>query len=157
MDWIIISLPVFVAVYLFFDWGRAVIRHRKNCDNSTGKQKKLNDLLFCAVADGDAQKVRKAIFSGADVNVRGFGGKTPLIRTVHRAADEKFYHDKANLIIVKLLVEKGADVNVKDLFDGRAIGYCDWDLPGFMPKITGFLLKNGAKGFPRASSRESGL
>ncbi|MFA4891151.1 MAG: hypothetical protein WC604_02250 [Candidatus Gracilibacteria bacterium] len=157
LGWIIIALPVLVVIYLLFDWIRMGIKHRKNCDNSTGKKKKLNDLLFQAVADGNVQKVQKAIAAGANVNVRGFGGKTPLIKIVHRAADAKHCHDKANLIIVKLLVKKGADINIKDLFNGSAIKYCDWDLPGFMPQITDYLLKNGAQGFPRASAHESAL
>ena len=154
---IIIILPGLLVVYLLFDWIRAGIRHRKDCDNSTGKQKKLNNLLFKAVVGGNVQKVREAITEGADVNVRGLGGKTPLIRITHRAADSRHYHDKVNLVIAKLLIKKGADVNTKDLFGGSAIEYCDWDLPGFMPQIADFLLKNGARGFPRASSKESGL
>lgn len=142
---------------MFFWWVQAKIKHKKDCDTSTGKQKDLNNSLFQAVADGNARKVEEAIVAGADVNVRGRGGKTPLIKIAHRAAEARYYNDKANLIIAKILVEKGADVNINDLFNGSAIQYCDLALPGFSPQIADFLQKNNAQKLPRNSSTESSL
>lgn len=143
---------------MLFWWIQAKTKHKQDCDASIGKQRELNDLLFQAVANGNVSKVKEAIEAGANVNVMGLAGKTPLIRIAHRAADPKRYGDEANLAIAKLLVEKGADVNIDDLFGGSAIEYCDWDLPGSSPQIAEFLQKSGAKKFPRTSSREqSGL
>jgi ankyrin repeat protein len=146
-----------VIIYVLIDCVRIKKRQRKDCDTSTGKQKELNNLLSQAVADGDAQKVKETLAAGANVKVRGLGGKTPLIRVVHRAADAKHYDDEVNLIIAKLLIEKGADVNTKDLFSGSAIEYCDWQTPGTIPQIIEFLQKNGAQKFPLNSKYENGL
>ncbi|MEK7158893.1 MAG: hypothetical protein AAB575_01915 [Patescibacteria group bacterium] len=149
LGWIILLLPIVYIGYLIFVELKMRKLHRQDCDHSTGKQKELNNALFQAVEIGDVEKVKRAIVDGADVNVRGFGGKTPLIRIAHRAMDEKHCHDQANMAMVRTLVEKGADVNLKDSFDHSAIEYCDWYIPpGTAPQIIEFLIKNGAKGFP---------
>jgi len=131
--------------------------HRQDCDRSTGRQKELNNFLFQAAQDGDIEKVKQTIADGADINVYGFGGKTPLIRIALRAMDEKYCRDQTNFEIVRILVEKGADVNAKDLFNGSAIQYCDRDLPGLSCRIVDFLKESGAIDFARHSNSESFL
>ena len=57
-----------------------------------------------AAAIGDIETVKQHLASGADVNVKGYRGWTPL----HMAAGE------GNKEIVELLIANGADVNAKN-------------------------------------------
>jgi ankyrin repeat protein len=157
LGWILILSPIIIIIYLIVDGIKSGKKHKQDCDQSIGKQKGLNNLLFQAVQDGDIEKVKQAIADGADVNVRGFGGKTPLIRIAHRAMDKKYAKDKTNLEIARLLVAKGAEVNAKDSFKASAIEYCDWDVPSLPSQIeiATFLKDNGALENPRSSMHES--
>lgn len=73
---------------------------------------KLNTLLFDAIKDGDADRIISAINDGADINATyaggniysGWNGTTPL----YHAARFK------QAAILKLLLEKGADVNARN-------------------------------------------
>lgn len=66
---------------------------------------KEGESLFAAVVEGDVEKVVALVNTlGCDVNLRNEGGMTAL----HYAAD------RGNLVLVKLLVEHNADVNIRD-------------------------------------------
>lgn len=154
LGWLIIIFPIPFIVWLILDGVKTKRLNQQNCDQSTGKQKEMNALLFQAVDEGDVEELKKAIADGADVNVRGFGGKTSLIRIAHRAMDKEHGNDQSNLLIAKILVEKGADVNVKDLFNKSAIEYLDRDASGTADQIAVFLKEKGARDFARCSSNE---
>lgn len=173
LGWLIIIFPVLIILYLLIDAFIMKNKNKQDCDHSIGKQKELNNALFQAVDDGDIEKVKKAIADGADVNVRGFGGKTALMKVAIRtmcdntsnvsldaataeagkSRDDKT-GDRTNLEIAKILVEKGADVNIKDLFDRSAIEYLDRDASDTADQIAVFLREKGSRDFARCSSNE---
>jgi outer membrane protein assembly factor BamB len=64
--------------------------------------------LWDAAGRGDAATVRRLLAEGADVNAKTRYGATALF----------FAADKAHLDVVSLLLERGADPNVKDSFYG---------------------------------------
>lgn len=69
--------------------------------------------LFAAAESGDADAVRDALASGADIEARGTGGMTPLVAAT-----------KANRIeAARVLIEAGADVNAKDDIQDSAYLY----------------------------------
>ena len=68
----------------------------------------LNDKLWEAVRAGDAAAARQALDAGADVNARFRYGQTPLFKAAERG----------NAEIVRLLLERGADPDVRDTFYG---------------------------------------
>jgi hypothetical protein len=68
----------------------------------------LNEDLLNAVRKGDAASVEALIAKGADVNASWRYGKTPLF----------FACDRGFTPVVKVLLEHGAEVNVKDSFYG---------------------------------------
>src|SRR5690348_12242520 len=63
-----------------------------------------SDLLFDAVKDGDAGKVKTLLDQKADVNVRNSVGRTPLMIAVMSGKSE----------VVKLLLDRGADTRLQD-------------------------------------------
>ena len=67
-----------------------------------------NEDLWEAARAGDAARVQKALEGGADVNAKARYGMTALA----------FAADKGHETVVRLLVERGADVNVQDTFYG---------------------------------------
>jgi hypothetical protein len=84
----------------------------------------LDEELFIAAMIGDADRVRKLLRKGANVNARDYIGCTPL----HRAA---FWgHAK----VAELLLERGADVNARNE-GGRTPGLAD---------VVRLLLEHGA-------------
>lgn len=74
--------------------------------------KELNDKLLTAADDGDYMTVCEAIEVGADVNAKCSMGWTALICASRRNE----YRDSP--LIVKILLENGADVNLQDR-DGK--------------------------------------
>src|SRR5258708_14919379 len=64
--------------------------------------------LWDAAGRGDAATVRRLLAEGVEVNAKTRYGATALF----------FACDKARLEVVSLLLEKGADPNVKDTFYG---------------------------------------
>jgi ankyrin repeat protein len=65
--------------------------------------------LFSAVDVNDVKSAKEKLAEGANVNARDAGGKTPLMWAAVRG----------HLAMVQLLVEKGAEVNVKEPFIGN--------------------------------------
>jgi len=64
--------------------------------------------LHKACEKGNIEAVKQHLADGADVNVKGDGGRTPL----HEAAIE------GHTEVVELLIDKGADVNAMDELEG---------------------------------------
>jgi outer membrane protein assembly factor BamB len=92
------------------------------------------DELFAAARAGDPARVKAALDKGADVNARTRYGATALTYAADRGA----------LDVVKLLVERGADINAVDAFYGfRAI---DLALGNNHMPVVMYLLERGSKG-----------
>ena len=99
------------------------------------KNKKEN--LQTAIAGGDIDEVKKLVEEGADVNMKGREGRTPMRWAV----------DAGHKEIVELLIRNGANVNVPDDY-GAMLLY----ITGTKPKaetakyleIAGILIVNGA-------------
>ncbi len=95
-----------------------------------------NQDLSLAVKYGNAELARKAVAAHADVNAKDDSGYTLLQTAITK---------KCNVEIVKILVENGADVKVKNN-DGDTPLYGSWDLGVFR-----LLIEKGAdvnaKGF----------
>jgi hypothetical protein len=98
------------------------------------------EALAAAARKGDAAAVTKLLDEGVDVNSRFRYGTTAL----------SFAADHGHLEVVKVLLARGADVNVKDTFYGATP--LTWATSPAMTRkpehaeIVGLLLKHGAKG-----------
>ncbi len=94
----------------------------------------LSEELWAAARAGDAARVTAALDKGADVNARTRYGATALT----------FAADRGHLEIVKLLISRGADVNVQDTFyQMRAI---DMAMMNNHVSVVTLLLERGSKG-----------
>ena len=82
--------------------------------------------LHKAAAAGDAEKVKRLIAGGADVNAKGRDGSAPL----HAAADEPE--------VARMLIESGANVNAKAADGDTPLHQAD------EPEVAALLLANGA-------------
>ena len=98
------------------------------------------EALGAAVRSGDAAAVRKLLAEGVDVNTKFRYDRTPL----------SFACDRGHLEVVKLLLENGAEVNVKDTFYGATpLAWASSPAMARKPQhaeIVGLLLKRGATG-----------
>lgn len=94
--------------------------------------KKLNERLFDAVWEGDIMGVQKALKAGADVNYKNESDLTPLREAVRRGHTE----------IVKFLLKRGAEVDVKDNLEGNTA--LIWAAFIGKKEICKLLLDNGA-------------
>ena len=69
----------------------------------------MNNELCDAARDGDYITVLRLIREGADVNLKNAAGGTPLHYVLNWAS-----HNHSRFVeVVKMLLEKGADVNAK--------------------------------------------
>jgi hypothetical protein len=92
--------------------------------------------LWGAARAGDAARVATALDKGADVNAKTRYGATALT----------FAADKGHIEVVKLLIARGADVNVQDTFyQMRAI---DMAMMNNHAGVVTLLLERGSKGAP---------
>jgi outer membrane protein assembly factor BamB len=92
--------------------------------------------LWAAARAGDAARVTAALDEGADVNAKTRYGATALT----------YAADKGHLEIVKLLIARGADVNLQDTFyQVRAI---DMAMMNNHSDVVTLLLERGSKGAP---------
>lgn len=92
------------------------------------------DELFNAARRGDAAAVKALLDHGVDVNTKFRYGATAL----------SYASDKGHLEVVKLLLERKADVNVKDTFYGATP--IIWAAQKGYAKIVEALLDAGAEG-----------
>jgi outer membrane protein assembly factor BamB len=96
----------------------------------------LAEELWAATRAGDAARVTAALDKGIDVNTKTRYGATALT----------FAADKGNVEIVKLLIARGADVNLQDTFyQMRAI---DMAMMNKHSAVVTLLLERGSKGAP---------
>ena len=94
--------------------------------------------LFDAARRGDRSRVAQLLDAGVDVNAKARYDMTALM----------FAADKGHLDVVRLLVERGADVNTADTFyKSRAI---DSALNNGHRHVAKFLLQHGSRGAARA-------
>jgi ankyrin repeat protein len=70
---------------------------------SPGNTLKDSSALITAAAAGDLNQVKELLVAGADVNVKGGDGRTPLMEACYAG----------NTQIVRLLLDKGANVGLK--------------------------------------------
>ena len=97
----------------------------------------LNDAFLAAARKGDVAKLKELLDKGVDVNTKTQYGATALA----------YACDKGHTEVVKLLLERGANVNVRDTFYGEMpLG---WALQKDNVEIVGLLLEKGAQGGDR--------
>lgn len=130
------------AIYALLDAGAGTIKQRLRYGAYVDENKNINAFLFIAIEDCDLNKVKKLVRDGANVNTQseaGWVGETPLYSAVcsHTKDIVEFLLDngarvneigeysKATVLhlaaiissadMLKLLLEKGADFNLKDV------------------------------------------
>lgn len=94
--------------------------------------------LFAAARDGDLPRVQTALDKGVDVNARARYGMTAL----------SFAADRGLEPLVKLLIERGADVNVQDTF--YRMRPIDMALSNGHLPVARLLLQRGSRGAANA-------
>jgi ankyrin repeat protein len=93
----------------------------------------LNEDLLAATRKGDLTAVKSLLDQGASVNAKSPYGSTPLF----------FACDRGHTEIIKLLIERGADVNVEDTFYHATA--LTWAMQKKRAPIVKLLLDKGAK------------
>jgi ankyrin repeat protein len=88
--------------------------------------------LLAATRKGDIASVKKLLDDGADVNARTRYQSTPLF----------FACDRGHLEIARLLIERGADVNVKDTFYNASA--LTWAMSKKHEPLVALLVEKGA-------------
>jgi len=83
--------------------------------------------LFLAVSQRDIEIIKFLVSQGANVNMKGSNGWSPLHSAVSRFLYAKSHQ---NIEIVKFLVSKGADVNAKNQFDSTPLDMAKSSLEG---------------------------
>jgi len=100
---------------------------------ATPSKQELNDQLYEAVRKGDVAAVTAALEHGADVNAKFRYGTTALFKAAERGNTE----------ITKILLDRGADVKVKDSFYGATA--MTWAINGKHVQVIRLLLEKGAE------------
>jgi ankyrin repeat protein len=94
-------------------------------------QKRLNNNLLLAAQDGNYNKIKILLETGADIEARNRSGTTPLIVAAHNGF----------IKACELLIEKGADVNAVSKNGQTALMIASWyEHKG----ICALLIENGA-------------
>ena len=97
----------------------------------------LSEEFFAAARKGDAAAVKALLDKGVNVNSKTRYGATAL----------SYACDKGHVDVVKLLIERGADVNAADTFYGEVpLG---WALSHDHVQVVKLLLDKGAAGIER--------
>ena len=99
---------------------------------------KANKALLNAVKKGEIEAAKQAIADGADVNGEGEYGMTPMEGTPLHLAVSQDRHE-----IIKLIIAKGANVNVKDMF--FTLTPLDWAVKLEKTETIKLLQKHGGK------------
>ena len=106
------------------------------CPPAAGAQD-LNEEFFAASRKGDVAALKALLDKGVNVNAKTRYGATAL----------SYACDKGHVEVVRLLVERGADVNSKDTFYGEVpLG---WALSHDHVQVIKLLLDKGATGIER--------
>lgn len=93
----------------------------------------LNEELLVAARKSNVEQVKALLDKGADVDAKSPYGATPLF----------FACDRGNDVVVKILLEKGANPNVQDTFyKATPLG---WASGKKNPEVIRLLLEHGAK------------
>ena len=92
------------------------------------------ELLRTAARNGDAEQVRALLEAGTDIDAATQYGATAL----------SYACDKGRLEVVRLLVERGANINQEDTFYGATP--VTWAAYNGHAKVVRFLIGKGAKG-----------
>jgi hypothetical protein len=93
----------------------------------------LNEELLVAARKSNVEQVKALLAKGADVDAKSPYGATPLF----------FACDRANDVVVKILLEKGASPNVQDTFyKATPLG---WASGKKNPEVIRLLVEYGAK------------
>lgn len=71
----------------------------------------INEKLIKSIENGDLESVKECLKNGADVNARQESGATPLVYACENYLDNG---NLANLELVRFLISKGANVNLKN-------------------------------------------
>lgn len=95
------------------------------------KEKLLTKFFTMGLLHGNVQALNEALFYVKDVNIKNSNGETPLTIVSKLRPD-----------LVKILIEKGAEVN---LCDNNNISPLHWAVEYDNVEIIEYLLKNGAK------------
>ena len=99
---------------------------------------KANKALLNAVKKGEIEAAKQAIADGADVNGEGEYGMTPMEGTPLHLAVSQDRHE-----IIELIIAKGANVNVKDMF--FTLTPLDWAVKLNKTETIKLLQKHGGK------------
>ena len=103
----------------------------------TAPAQDLNEDFLAAARKGDVAKLKELLDKGVDVNTKTQYGATALA----------YACDKGHVEVVKLLLERGANANVRDTFYGEMpLG---WALQKGNIEILKLLLEKGAQGGDR--------
>ncbi len=102
-----------------------------NPESPSGDRAALDQKLLQGIGAEDAEKVRSAIEAGADLNQTNKGGNTPLMSAAAQGS----------LPMVKLLLEKGADLNQKSIQSGYNATY--FSASAQQPEVLEYLISQG--------------
>lgn len=102
-------------------------------------------LIEASKPDSNSAKVTELIKSGADVNVQGANGLTPLMRAAGQGRPD----------IVEILLQAGANIDAKDI-EGKT-SLMGVAMSNVEPDVAKVLIRHGAKLDERANSGDTAL